>query len=521
MILQEMFSTSIKCEFSSIFFACVFFAFQVQGQSAQVNRYEVPLLVGENNYFKVASFKEKGLILHRTLFAPDSNPIELIKLDTALKEQWKGYIAIDKSLSFFQARTRENFLILLYRHRAMINGNYLAVVINEAKGSYIMYDINNAIPFNPAEFEVTNNALIIVGYFNFRPIVIHYSLETKAAKVLPGYFNERGEITELKTYPNGTFDIILKAKNIAKQKCLWVRNYDAEGTLIKTTVINPEGNKNFISAKSMVTANGEQMIAGMYGRYTEYSRGLFFANINAAGEYGIRFYNFGEMKHFFAFMKPNRERRIKNRIERRKAKGKAVKFSYKFLAHELVPYGKNFLFVGESYSPHYTHPTNYYRSAYTSNYFSANPYLNSYQPYRGDYIFDGYQYTHAIIAGFDRNANLLWDNAFEINDVKNMQLEKMVKVKTDLNKTSLYYLFENSIRSKIIQDSIVIAPKKSEPIKSNTNDEEGVKKDGEANSLEFWYDNYLVAAGVQRLKKPKSGRYGPERRVFFINKIRQ
>jgi hypothetical protein len=178
------------------------------------------------------------------------------------------------------------------------------------------------------------------------------------------------------------------------------------------------------------------------------------------------------------------------------------------------------LLVAESYYPRYSYPTysnrNFYNSAFT-----FNPYLNSNSTYRGDYVFDGFQYTHAVVAGFNRRANLLWDNSLEINDIKNMELEQHVKVLPTENRADLAYLFENILHDKVIKDSLVIAPKKSIPIQLSNDEEEAVKKEGAANFLAYWYDDYMIASGVQRLRSKKLGRFGVERRVFYINKIKQ
>jgi hypothetical protein len=515
-----MYFTLTRFGFSkSIFFFCIFCSVITEGQIDQVNRVEIPLLAGESNYFKVAVFKEKGLVLYKTLLEPEANYIELQKLDTALKEQWKGFITINKNLSFVKAKTKESLLVFLFRNRNAINGNYQAIIVNESKGGYITYDIDNAIPFNSTDFEVTGNSLIIGGYLNLRPIMLHYSLITKKTKVLPGYFNEQGEITQVKTYPNGEFDIMVRARNNEKRKSLWLRSYDADGNLLNTTTVASERNKNFLHGKSVRLSNGKQLLAGTYGRYSEYSQGIFLALIDSPAKPIINYYPYSDLKHFFGFMKARREDRIKKRIERRKAKGQRIKFNYKFVLHDLIPAGNQVILTAESYFPRYTYATYSPRSNFLPT-LGTNPYQINNQSYRGDYIFDGFQYTHAVVLGFDRNATLLWDNSFEINDINNMQLEQFVKVVPQQKQANLYYLFENTLRTKIIQDSTVLEPKKSTLIKALNPLEESVKKDGEANALELWYDDYFIASGVQKLRNSKQGRFSPERRVFYLNKIK-
>src|SRR6185436_6217924 len=109
------------------------------------------------------------------------------------------------------------------------------------------------------------------------PIVLHFSFATGRAKVLPGFFNSPGELNQLKAYEDGSVDVIVSARNMEKKRSLWIRNYDAEGELIKTVILQPDENRNLIFGRSMKLPGGEQVVAGVYGRFTEYSRGIFVA----------------------------------------------------------------------------------------------------------------------------------------------------------------------------------------------------------------------------------------------------
>ena len=120
--------------------------------------------------------------------------------------------------------------------------------------------------------------------------------------------------------------------------------------------------------------------------------------------------------------------------------------------------------------------------------------------------------------GFDETGKLLWDNSFEINDVKTYSLEQFVKLKVLPDRLALMYLFENDIRTKIIKDEAVLEGKSVDPIET-FNDMEVVKGDrNDTNKLEYWYGGYLYAYGIQDIATPTSSGQS-RRRVFFINKV--
>ena len=273
-----------------------------QGQIVQLARFEVPLNKTGYENFKVVSITEKGLLLYQRLYTPENMVIEVIRVDTALHEVWKGFITLERNTQVRQATLYHDNLFILLQNPSNAIGNFQVLTIYSDKGEYDLSTINNLIRFTPTEFVVTDAAFLIGGYFNYRPIVLHYGLTAHETKVLPGFLNEPGELMQLKAYENGSIDIIVGAKNIERQKSLWIRNYDAKGNLNKIIVLEPGPKKNLIFGQSIKMPNNEQVVAGSYGRFTEYARGLFVANINNLGEYQINYYNFGDLQNFFNYM---------------------------------------------------------------------------------------------------------------------------------------------------------------------------------------------------------------------------
>jgi hypothetical protein len=410
-------------------------------------------------------------------------------------------------------RTFDEKLFLLLRFRDYSKNDLILLVVHQSDGHYVQYHIKGYIPFSPSEFQITDEAALIGGYYNRIPVVLHYSFDTFRSKVLPGLFSEAGELTQIKTHDDGAFDVLISAKNLARQRTLWIKNYDPEGNLLRNLPLQPEDNKHLIFGRSLKTESDKQIVAGVYGsRSSEFSRGLFIAMIEPSGLEQIKYYNFGDLKNFFHYMKANREKRVKNRIERKRIRGKKIKFNYRFLVHELVPYNDQFVLLGEAFYPRY-------RSVDGGQFRFFTPYgLPAGSVIQNGRVFDGYYYTHAAVMGFNEEGKLLWDNSFEINDVKTFTLDQFVKLEVLPDRLALMYVFENHIRTKIIKGDLVLEGKTVDPIRTfNRNDI--VKNDrNEKNKLEYWYDNYLYAYGVQDIVTP-SGDSAGKRRVFFINKV--
>lgn len=511
-----MFSLSTKFRWSSLL-GIWLSAFCLQAQVEQTARWELPV-TQEGEVYKVVPADSLGLIVYSKNQGQKIDQVELIQLDTALKEVWKGYINVEKFLAVSFAQVFKKKLMMLLSHSANPMIGFILLEINLTDGRYVSHVIKNNIPFKPTDFIATQGAVLVGGYYNYRPLVLHYSLNAKKSKVLAGFFNEPGELNQIKVNDDFSIDIIVSGQNQQKRKSLWIRNYNAEGDLLKSTLLEPQEKRSLLFGRSAKTQDNQLLVAGVYGRNTEYSRGIFVSTISPYGEYTTRYYNFADLQNFFRFMRANQEKRVKKRIERRRIKGKKIKFNYRFLVQEVVPYGDQFIMLGEAFYPRYVYQTRNSNPAFFG--YQRMGGYQFYSPYRSDQIFDGFQYTHAIAIGFDSQGKVIWDNSFEINDAKSFQLEQFVKIAPTEDHIDLIYFYQNLIRSKVIQGSQVLEGKTADEIKMLNPTDYVSKKDIQPNRLHYWYGNHLLASGFQNIRVSPDRLADIKKRVFFINKIR-
>lgn len=504
-----MYFTSTRLKFINLLVAGLLLIPDTNAQVEQLGRYELILNDGEENEnYQVTSLGTDGLLVTRKAIRKADDIVELIVLDTTLRERWKGFITIDKSQRISHIRMQDHRIFILLNSPPPLNASFQVISARISDGTYGVYTIKNLIPFNPTDFVITGTGVMIGGYFNYRPLVLYFNFTTQLAKVLPGFFYEQGELNQIKPNPDGSVDVLISAKNWERENCIWIRTYDQDGNLIKTVILEPEVNRNLIFGRVVSMPNGTQIVAGVYGgRNVMYSRGIFVAEVNAFGEYQINYHNFGDLENFFKYMTQKREKRVKERIERRKIRGKKIKFNYRFLVHEIVPYHNTYIMLGEAFYPRYT-----YSNVRGSSYGYANAMM------RTERIFDGYQYTHAIVIGFTSNGKLSWDNSFEINDVRTYELEQMVKIAPAENSISLIYLNKNLIRSKIIQNNQVLEGKSTDPLKNRFDFDVVKERDTESSKLDYWYQNHFYAAGTQIVRN-KASLERAYRKVFFIVKL--
>lgn len=483
---------------------------EAKSQVQQPRRFEIPLRTSDAP-FEITPAQDDGLHLSRRFTGKTEDQLQLIHLDTAFREKWNGFLPIEKNYLIIGKKAFNHKLYLLLRFKDYSKNDFILVTVDNTTGSFFRHIIKGYIPFSPTEFQITSHAILIGGYYNRVPVVLHFSLDTFQSRVLPGIFNEAGELTQIRVNEDGSFDVLISALNFQKQRTIWIKNYDEEGNLIRNFSLDVEYNKHLIFGRSL-NAGNLQIIAGVYGsRSAEFSRGIFIASVDPSGLQQIKYYNFGDLANFFKYMKAKREKRVKDRIARKKIKGKKIRFNYRFLVHQLVPYQNQYILLGEAFYPKYS---------------STSPYGSFFTPF-GRYsnamiqngrIFEGYFYTHAVVMGFTPDGRLLWDNSFEINDVRTFTLEQFVKLDADEDRIALLYLYENKLRTKIIKNNDVIEGKTIDPIATGSADAIVKKSNTNLNKLEYWYNDYLYAYGVQEIVNKMENQ--EEKRVFYINKVK-
>ena len=483
----------------------------------QPSRYEVELKWGDE-FFDVISGEENGLFLirkNKELKQRTDMAWEIIVLDTALNEKWRKDIFLMMNYEYAGYDYYKGKVYLLYTIPESYKADHVILEVDMNTGLYLRYDVTRSLNIQLTEFEVFNNSAIFGGYFNNKPAILQYFFKEGKTLALPGFYEERTRIIDIHVNDNENILTVLTSfRNINKNYTIVVRRFLQDGTMIQNTELEPFENTSLIDARYITIDNDIDIIAGTYSNKNyRYSRGIFLAHVDENEEQTLKYYNYGELENFFNYMRAKKEKRVKERIRRKKIKGKKLKFNYRLLVHDILKQGNDYVLVGEAYFPKYN---NY---GYYGGYLGYYP--GSYSRYnnRSSSYFAGYKYTHAIVIGFGTQGELLWDNSFEINDVISYDLKQFVEVEARKDEIVLLYNYENVIRSKLIKNEDVLEGKSFNDISLKFQDDVIDDNEAEFGGLELWFGNRFYAYGVQDIKNFRDSGVKLSRKVFFINKI--
>lgn len=242
--------------------------------------------------------------------------------------------------------------------------------------------------------------------------------------------------------------------------------------------------------------DGNYYVTGTFSKSKKgAAQGIFFSKLKNWKLEGIQYYSFVSLKGFTEGFSDRSQAKIERRKEKAEKRGKEYVESYLCASHPLIKHGNELIFIGEFYYPTYVY-------TYAGNSMTTR--------------FDGYQYTHALVAKFDLDGKLIWDKGFVMKPrEKPFSVKHLISVASKQNTMQLMFADRNKLVSKQfdLRDGSVVADKNVE-VAETGNEDESVKKGRNMQTLS-WYDRYFLVIGNQTIKNKETG---DRRKVFSMTK---
>lgn len=458
------------------------------------------------------------------------------KYNTDLKEDWSVDCMVNHALDLSKYVYHNKSLYLLFNR--FKSPTYQVVKLNTRAGFAEKFEIHSLDKLEITDFEAIENDVFIAGKTRSEPILLHINLNTKQTQVMSTAFKGKSDIQSLE------IDTLNRRLNVAfanwrgKDYKMVIRSFTPEGQQVQSVVLDSKPDKTLLTGRISPVGNEEDIVIGTYGTkgssYANYSRGyytrsyyvgqadytqgLYISKLKNNEPEFVKYYSFTDFKNFFKYMGEKQQGRMEKKISKRKQQGKDLRLQYRLLVHDVIQRNGQYIMVAEAYYPEYRnnniYPGMYSRYGYGYGYGYGYPYGNY---YRNTPMFDGWIYTHAVIAGFDMDGNLLWDNSFEISDVKTYALREKVKVSFQDENILLAYSHNGKLKSKVIRGNDIVEGK--EDVTLSTDHEGDRIKKSYTDNIDHWYNNNFLAWGYQKIKNQKDEGVKGKRSVFYFNKV--
>ena len=334
---------------------------------------------------------------------------------------------------------------------------------------------------------------------------------------------------KFKDFPTGTF----AGKNIsnthyeiigegADKELLFVRRYYEDGNrnyIVQRFDKNgkPIGskltlkfNENFVQSLSFKKDKGKEhfLITGAFSGDDDYKpSGVFYAKVSLNGRVKFAKYTpFDKIDNFYSYLSERRQAKIQKKKAKAVEKGKKFELEYNVASHDIYEHNGVYYYIGEFYYP------TYHTECYTTT-------TNGITTTNCRQVFDGYQYSHAVIHAFDENGRKLWGNTFEMyKTYKPFSVKRFVKPRfSDNGIVELMFVDYSWIESGSFKNGKRVGEPKVYTSVAKTEESDEEVKRSSSGTMNFWYDDLVFIYGFQKVKDSKEHIGKKKRKVYYIN----
>lgn len=491
---------------------------------AQENKLlRIELDAKENEYpYDLIPLQDNGMIMfYRTANTVSASEINwyFSFYDVNLKKGLSKEIPINDKLSYKKNVISRDTIFLFFQDISKKNriNNYSIIVIDIVSKAYQV--INGIFPDKGIidDFQIFGNK----AFFSFQSDDEYATLlsrNLRSDKTEDLFYNERGilEIEKIIIDSASTsLNLILKKSIAKKQYGLFYYELEMDGEIIDSIQIKPDIEGKQLKKGMLYIDGDDKIIIGTYlnikGKSSKQdsdpdneSSGIFFTNFKNNIQQSIRYYSYLDFRNFSVYLSDADLMKYKRKLEKKEKKGKDFSINYKLLVHDIIRHNDQYIFSAEAYYPEY----------HTVSYMSYDYYGRAVPQYYS--VFDGYRYTNALIASFDKNGEVQWSNIFDMLKIISFSLKERVNCFFDGDDIILSYTENGQIASEIINGADVVGELEHTDIAtSHSND---VIVEDKRSEMEHWYNNNFIIYGYQTIKNNYlSGKR--KRTVFYVNKI--
>lgn len=467
-------------------------------QMEQTKDLELELEKGTD--YSVIPLGKRGFIYTNTaVFSGGPNrKVTFTRYNTGFEEVWKKEYSFDKSIAYSDSYVTKNDLFLSFRGK--LRGKYQIIKIDLTTGK---------------EKKFEGKLLPGAGELSFKVLADHiygvYKLRTTLYAVTINHMT--GEVNQHKVakklglrFGNLTIHREQETASISffnsKKKTLNLLIFNNKGEVQREYSFADRDSRYRLNSAKLNYLNGrDKIIIGLYGEKSKgQTQGIYTAHIEGDGLDNIKYHSFNDFENFFSYLPDFLQNMVQKNKARKKSRDKELKYNFNFLEHELIVNDEGYIWVGEAFFATYRTET---RTVFVNGQMVTQTYQ----------VFDGWVFSHAVVAAFDRDGNKLWDNCFDMGDFKTFNLREYVKVNAAGNKVEMVYSIGSTIRGLKIVDGEVIVNKVYMDI---ANADSTLFFDRTSSIMEYWYNNYFICYGITKVKNRENKKW---KKLLFINRV--
>lgn len=366
----------------------------------------------------------------------------------------------------------------------------------------------------PPKFKVTSisvlgKTIFVTGKIKREGALMTLDAETGKATVIPLPGVGKGMVIDTVQHIEGrkAMAVSIIYERSDKERAYEIYFIDEHGVKAEESLKpNTGSDKHIVSSSITWLGTDRYILSGTYSADKQYkANGIYTAEFRGEQMQFIKYYNFSELKNFYEFI-DSHDQKVKqiNRAERKKRKGKEAVIKVNMIAHPVFSYDGGYVLIGEVYFP-------------TFRTEQQTMYINGTAQTTTIVVFDGFQYSHAVVIGTDKDGNKLWDHCMKIYlEAKPYSVVRNLEVVSNKKEIKGFFSTGAKIESFTIEKDGIKTEEMGKIETAREGDE--ITWTGFTRS-QYWYKNYFICYGKQSLKNTQDKNIDKNRTVFFVSKV--
>ena len=382
-----------------ILFVFAFVSATLVAQSSIEDQVRIEIQNGElDNFF---TLPKKKLVAYGTSLDASKDPQLLIKIYNSKLEEIESQeikIGLRKGTGYTKLSKDSTELYFIYVSRSEMQTIAYNFETKEIENHTVDLDGNGKNIAKLFSLTTAGNKLFLLGQLKNGPCLMAVDMHhgTTSLIVPPGV-TKKSTMRIISDDENPNVTLGYYTEKIKKATHYNVVQISPEGEVSSDVIHIPmEENKTLLSAAYSKGKNDDFYMVGGYSKNLTLANGMYFIHGKGSEIMETKYLDFDQVEDFYSYLGT----KAQERIEKKKSKNK-YDTKTKITVHNIEVLNNHYVIVGEVYYATYRQVahTTYVNGRATTTYTS---------------VFDGYQYTHAVIMELDESFDLVHSATFTL-----------------------------------------------------------------------------------------------------------
>ncbi len=410
----------------------------------------------------------------------------------------------------------------------------LNISLHERQG--VEFPAENLLGTELMEFLVVKRKAMFMGSSDGRPVIQLFDLDEKSVQTVQGIYGNDTQILQIRKMPEiNAMEVVLARKGKYRTRDISINTYDFSGSLLREIKIDKFGETGQEIMEGLVMPSGQynQLMIGSFGleRRNSY-QGMYLMDINEFGEYDTKFYTLADFPNFYSYLSEKAQERMDRQIQKDIDRDRTPSIKNVYSIREVRDAGDAYYVYFDNYSVSNSRGNlrqgGYYPTTSTRidgfNRMMGNPAMDPLMM-PGRYPMSAYQtepvykYHSAHFVKIGKEGHVIWDNASTLNELSTSHPEAFGEIA--IVGDDLYHAFieDYTIKLSFFRGGEKIFEYEDFELKLTDENERISDTNMDSLKLVYWYDQYYLLSGNQRIRYQDGSGRPQTREVFFLSKV--